>query len=555
MVVPLLSPRMYRVILYISSFFLHSFTSIYLIYSFGLVCTSLTGWTNEVLAEPSLDGCGGLNDNTDESCSVRSGYNEDLPNIIFVLADDLGITDVQYNNASMITPNIAKMAEEGIKLNQNYMQSWCTPSRYSLMTGLYPIHIGKQSMDKGKRYLDPTGCPLKYKLIPEKLKQFGYETHLVGKWDLGYCNEAYTPTKRGFDSFYGFWGGLNDHYTKVRYGVTDWKDGLENPPTYPDQHSSYLFMDRVKSILDENSSGTVKRPIFLVFASPLPHDPFQAPKKYYDMYPHVKNEMVRNRNGLITMLDDTIGNLTQMIENAGMWDNTIFIFSSDNGAFKIFSNEHDKFGMFKGGKADDIHEGGTLVPGFIKSPLLPKSLQSDSLIHVSDWYPTILRMAGVSAEEIKKLKLDGVDQYDTFFNPRNEHDELRKEMVYNIDIIDDNLVGAVRKGWWKFAQDFSDGKFERSLYDLENDPTEKNNLIDENKEKADELILFFQKGAESMAPRDQPLLCSCPKSHPPCDIFSLRTGRPTDCTSCLNADENNSIKSGWCDVEIKSCIY
>ena len=142
--------------MYISFFFLHSSTSLHLIYSVGTVCLSLTGWSNEVFAEPSLDGCGGLNDNADESCSVRSGFNEELPNIIFVLADDLGITDVQYNNASVITPNIAKMAEEGIKLNQNYMQSWCTPSRYSLMTGLYPIHIGKQSMDKGKRYLDPT---------------------------------------------------------------------------------------------------------------------------------------------------------------------------------------------------------------------------------------------------------------------------------------------------------------------------------------------------------------------------------------------------------------
>ena len=260
------------------------------------------------------------------------------------------------------------------------------------------------------------------------MKSLGYDTHLVGKWDLGYCNEAYTPTRRGFDTFYGFWGGLNDHYTKVRYGVTDWKDGLENPPTYPDEHSSYLFMDRVKSILDKKSLNPDANPLFLLFATPLPHDPFQAPAEYYDMYSHVENELVRNRNGLITMLDDTIANLTQMIKDAGISDNTIFIFSSDNGPFQRLPNgpnEHDTLGAFKGAKSDDIHEGGTRVPGFVKSPLLPRSFESDSLIHVTDWYPTILRMAGASAKEIRQLmadgNFDGVDQYDTFFNP----DKLR----------------------------------------------------------------------------------------------------------------------------------
>ena len=105
------------------------------------------------------------------------------------------------------------------------------------------------------------------------------------------------------------------------------------------------------------------------------------------MCPHIENEVFRNRNGLITMLDDTIANLTQMIGNNGMHDNTIFIFSSDNGPFQRLPNgpnEHDRLGAFRGTKSDDTLEGGTRVPGFIKLPLLPKSFESDSLIHVTD---------------------------------------------------------------------------------------------------------------------------------------------------------------------------
>ena len=527
---------------------------------FLLICHSFPTLIYIVRSESHSANCDDLDDVSDETCSAKAnlGNNKNQPNIIFILADDLGYTDVQYNNASVITPTILRMAKEGIKLNQNYMQSWCTPSRYALMTGMYPIHIGKQDSSKSKRYLEPTGISVNYKLLPEKLQDLGYDTHLVGKWDLGYCHESYTPTKRGFNSFYGFWGGMNDHYTKVRYGVTDWKDGLENTPTFPDQHSSFLFMDRVKSILDTKTSKSNRNPLFLLFATPLPHDPFQAPKKYYDMYPNIENKLVRNRNGLISMLDDTIANLTQMIEDAGMSENTIFIFSSDNGPFQRLPNgpnEDDRLGKFRGAKSDDTLEGGTRVPGFIKSPLLSKSFESDSLIHVTDWYPTILRMAGLSSEDTDTLKFDGVDQYDTFFNPEDENEGPRKTMVYNIDKRNDIPVGAVRKGWWKYAQEFSDGVFERALYDLKNDPTEKHNLISQNKEKGDELTEFFLREAASMVAKDLPSSCPCPDSQPPCDVITLKTGRPTDCTTCINADESNSIKSGWCDIVTKSCIF
>ena len=163
----------------------------------------MVGKNGKILGEKSCSG--DCTWSAKKSACIRKYAGSRSPNIIFVLADDLGYTDVQYNNASTITPNIMKLAKEGILLNQNYMQSTCAPSRSALMTGMYPFHIGKQEWDSLKA-IKPTGLPLDRIILPSKLRKLGYDTHLVGKWDLGFCNEAYTPTRRGFDSFLGYWG-------------------------------------------------------------------------------------------------------------------------------------------------------------------------------------------------------------------------------------------------------------------------------------------------------------------------------------------------------------
>ena len=494
-----------------------------------------------------------IQENRFQTKNIQSSRDKH-PNIIFVLADDLGFTEVHYNNASMITPNIDKLSEEGIKLNQNYMQSSCTPSRSSLMTGMYPLHIGEQKPagGSGKR-MTPTGLSLDYNILPAKLRLMGYDTHLVGKWDLGYCNEAYTPTRRGFDTFYGLWGARESPYIKESNRVKDWKIGLENAETHPEKHSGYLIMDQVKSLLYEYTSNIQRNPFFLLLSTPLPHEPHEVPKKYYDMYSQVKDEGRRKLNAMVTMLDDSIGNLTQMITHAGIKNNTVLIFSSDNGPGLYHEpNLHDRLGRIKGKKGNDMFEGGTRVPGFVHSPILPKSFKTDVLFHVSDWFPTILRIAGATSEEVRKLNLDGVDHYETFFSPDSNTRGPRKDMVYNIRMEDNIPVGAVRKGWWKYGQYFLNGTLERLLFDLENDPTETRNLIHLNKEKRKMMTQFFMENVKSMVPSDSPLPCGCPDSVPGCT--SLEVFDPhLDCTSCLNADSQDFIQSGWCNIESKTC--
>ncbi|XP_063593492.1 arylsulfatase J-like [Penaeus indicus] len=135
------------------------------------------------------------------------------PNIIFFLIDDLGYNDVPWHNPDIRAPEMLRLARKGIVLENHYVLPLCTPSRAALLTGHYPFRYGRQGSHTP---LSPTGLNTSMTLLPQRLRNLGYRTHLVGKWHLGYCNKAYTPTARGFDSFYGFYLGSQDYYTQYR---------------------------------------------------------------------------------------------------------------------------------------------------------------------------------------------------------------------------------------------------------------------------------------------------------------------------------------------------
>ena len=146
---------------------------------------------------------------------VCKSQQEPPPNLIFVLADDMGFNDIGYHNRRILTPKMDELARMGITLEQNYMQPSCTPSRAALLTGMYPYHIGRQGDVIKARH--PTGLTLDRELLSEKLTELGYDSHVVGKWHLGFCDEKYLPLNRGFASHYGYWLGEEGYYTKVHY--------------------------------------------------------------------------------------------------------------------------------------------------------------------------------------------------------------------------------------------------------------------------------------------------------------------------------------------------
>src|SRR5262245_3693036 len=246
------------------------------------------------------------------------------PNILFILADDLGWKDVGYHGSDIKTPNIDQLAQTGVRLEQFYSQQICTPSRAALMTGRYPLRYGLQMAvipSAGRYGLATDEC-----LLPPVLKDAGYRTAIVGKWHLGHIDRKYWPSQRGFDYSYGPLIGEIDHFKHSSHGVTDWyrNNKLVNEPGYDTQ----LFgADAVRVI---NSHDT-KSSLFLYLAFTAPHTPYQAPSNYLDRYQKIPDPLRRAYAAQITAMDDEIGKVINALEKRKMRDNTLIFFVSDNG--------------------------------------------------------------------------------------------------------------------------------------------------------------------------------------------------------------------------------
>ena len=193
------------------------------------------------------------------------------------MADDLGNADLGYRGSEIKTPNIDKLAEDGVRLESFYGLPVCTPARAALMTGRYPMRYGLQTL-----VIFPShtyGLPTDERTLPQALKEAGYKTLMVGKWHLGHADRKYWPQNRGFDHFYGNVVGEVDYFTRERGGVIDWQ-----------RNGTFLrrrllhHPDRRRSREADRRSRTRKTPFFLYFASLAPHAPYQAPEEYIDRY-------------------------------------------------------------------------------------------------------------------------------------------------------------------------------------------------------------------------------------------------------------------------------
>ncbi|ELT98690.1 hypothetical protein CAPTEDRAFT_129771, partial [Capitella teleta] len=319
------------------------------------------------------------------------------PNFVFILADDLGYHDIGLRNPDVITPNLDALASKGVILTNNYVQALCTPSRHALMTGRYPSASAMQTSVILPMRAKCTG--LEYKLLPQYLKDLGYKNHMVGKWHLGYCRDECLPTSRGFDTFYGLYAGTGDYWSHTFFGKYDWHTNadidFEANSTHSQVRSSYmnfvlqdLEMERLDKVFDEHDS---KDPLFLYFAPQNPHTPSQPTDEFLNLYPEDKfNDIRRKYLGLTSGLDAMVGKIVEKLIENGMMNNTYVIFVSDNGA----DPPEGLNTPFRGGKSS-LFEGGTKSNSFIYSPLLKKTeYENDGLMHITDWLPTLVRLAG-----------------------------------------------------------------------------------------------------------------------------------------------------------------
>jgi len=355
------------------------------------------------------------------------------PHIVLVLADDYGFNDIGYHavnhHSAMQTPFLDSLASAGVKLENYYVQPICTPSRSQLMSGRYQIHTGLQHYVIGPQ--QPNGVPLDNILLPEQLQQCGYDTHMVGKWHLGFYKDEFLPWNRGFNSYFGYLGGSEDYYTRYRcdgaqYCGYDVRS--ENGPTNATygQYSAQLFAKKAIEAIDASDKT---KPMFLYIAFQSVHSPMEAPESYVKPFQYIKDKHRRIYGGMVAALDDAVKNITEHLMSMGMWNETIFVFSTDNGGQTLSGGNNWPLR----GRKLTLWEGGVRGVGFVHSKLLnlpnPNPVVNKEMIHVSDWFPTILSAA--SCPLVKGTQpLDGYDQWDTIskYAPSK-----RSEFLLNID--------------------------------------------------------------------------------------------------------------------------
>ncbi|CAG2250796.1 Arylsulfatase B,Arylsulfatase J,Arylsulfatase I [Mytilus edulis] len=243
-------------------------------------------------------------------------------------------------------------------------------------------------------------------LLPEKLKQMGYSTHMTGKWHLGDCKKSVLPTSRGFDSFTGLLRGAEDYFTRKLFGNYDfWQnETVYRPPE--DSYNTDLFTQRAVEIIEKNNPKT--SPLFLSVQYTTPHFPLQVPQKFIDMYPNEINPARQRYLGMVSSLDEGVGTIVDALEKSGHMDNTVFIFMSDNGGDSNFGASNLPL---RGNKVE-LWEGGSKSVGFVYSPrfLKHKGCVHEGMMHAVDWFPTILDMAGFNKGRSTILDVAGFNK-------------------------------------------------------------------------------------------------------------------------------------------------
>ena len=375
------------------------------------------------------------------------------PNILVLVADDLGYNDVSWHNPTVITPHLATLAREGVTLEQHYSQPICTPTRGALLTGLYPIHNG---LHNGViEPLIPYGLDTTLTTLPQELARANYSTHIVGKWHLGFCHKKYWPTNRGFDHHYGFLNGGQSYFTHTRDGGYDFYDDYEVDRKDNNTYSTTLLQDRAVEIITKHD---ISKPLFLYVPFQSVHGPLEVPEVYRNMYSQVEDEERKTYLGMVTAMDDAVGNITAALKSSSLYNNTIIVWFSDNGGpvhgwppgheTAYAANNYP----LRGGKFT-LFEGGTRTVAFVHAPQYLSPRVSRNWMHVTDWFPTLLSVAGLSPAD---HNLDGVDQWDQLVDPGLA--SPRTEMIYNIFIPnfpEYNITGgppisAIRVGDWKY---------------------------------------------------------------------------------------------------------
>lgn len=398
------------------------------------------------------------------------------PNIVLILADDLGYADVGFNGSKDITtPNLDALAGNGVSFNEAYVaHPFCGPSRAALMTGRYPHKIGAQfNLPTKGSYV---GVPITEPYISEVLQQAGYTTGAIGKWHLGEAPQFH-PNRRGFDEFYGFTGGGHHYFPEVfsakyqqlkKQAITNIdhyllpleRNGVEVVET--EYVTDGLSREAVNFV---NSAKQTHKPFFLYLAYNAPHVPLHATEEDLAQFSHIKNNKRRNYAAMVYAVDRGVGKLVQALKDNQQLDNTLIVFLSDNGGN---TNEGANNSPLKQGKGS-VFEGGFRVPMLMHWPeKLAKGQQFEHPVLAIDFFPTFAGLAGVDLSQNDKL--DGKDVWSAIQQNINPH---KDDLIYALRHRKGYSDAAVRRNEWK-AVKFAEKDWQ--LFNIEKDPQEQHDV-------------------------------------------------------------------------------
>ena len=426
----------------------------------------------------ALQGC---------STSRSVGSSRQPPNIVLILADDLGWNDVGYHGSEIRTPNIDRIAGEGVELNRFYATPICSPTRCGMLTGRSPIRYGRM-----RAVIPPwrdMGLPVSETTLPTALAETeaGYSRRACfGKWHLGHSDRRFHPLNRGFTHFYGHYNGAIDYFSHKRSGELDWHEGFET--SYDEGYTTDLLTERAVDFIDDSSGR--QNQFFMYLPYNAPHSPLQVPDEALRKYPNLEEGERQTYAGMVSRMDAGIGRILHALERAGVADNTVVWFISDNGGNENAGGSNEPL---RGAKQTTF-EGGIRVPAAIRWPsggLLGGHVVEAPLAY-TDVFPTVLRMAGAASYKSPK-PLDGQDVLSVM---RGDTSTSERLIPFYWGQNGRTERGAMVGKQWKLVYDDGPAILNATLeepehlhlFNIREDPRETANLLEKRPEVAAQLL-------------------------------------------------------------------
>ncbi|MGN6546794.1 MAG: sulfatase-like hydrolase/transferase [Aureliella sp.] len=424
--------------------------------------------------------------------SLARAVAPEKPNVVFIMADDLGWGDVGFHGGNAPTPHLDKLASESLELAQHYVAPVCSPTRTGLLTGRCWSRFGVT------KPINVRALPWDTVTLPRALQSVGYDTCLTGKWHLGSLPEQ-GPNHFGFDHSYGSLAG----------GVSPWNHRYKKGPFTRTWHRDEQLIEEQGHVTDLITREAVawlesrgSDPFFLYVPFTAVHLPIKEPAEWLERVPDsIQGAVPRHYAACVMHLDNAVARILDALEKRGLRDNTLVVFTSDNGGSWAENNDlqypddNCPSGKLVGnnrpwrGQKGELYEGGVHVPALVRWPAAIEPGKVDSPVQIIDWMPTLCGLAGYHPKS--DLKWDGMD----ISSLLKDRDPLPERPLYTVG--PNWSASSLRVGDWKLIVRPAKGKGKaaRELYRLSNDPAEANNLADQQPERLQTMLAELEKMA------------------------------------------------------------